>query len=735
MNRQALRPPLRHFVSVSVALRIAAGAVLILVAGAAFYELHTSRRAVIADTERQMARLDMVFAEQTGRAVEAVDLLVLGALETVQAQQPYMDGVGETLRRRIRGVRQLAAIVAVDASGQAIASSDSDRSTTPPATVEALLVRYRANPRAGLLISPPFRVAENKWNALLARPICAADGTLTGMVVGSINLSYFEDFYRAVELNENGAIVLHLRDGTVLARFPHVDKAIGTSFGDLPPFKEVLAHAQAGTLLMESPVDGSIRVTAIRALRAFPLAVMISVEQGRILVDWRREALALVAIALLPGGAVVILLLSLSRRSRQVERLLEQTHAAHGMAEQAKDRLLQQIAEREKAEGALRQAQRIEAIGQLTGGVAHDFNNLLTVVLGNVDILQRRGGGDDGNGVVAARLSAIRSAAERGATLTGHLLAFARRQPLMPKAVDLNATIRGMRDLLDSALGVRVHAHFVLADDLWPAMVDQSQIELVILNLVINARDAMQDGGVVTIETANHRRTETPGTDGPPAGDYVGITVRDTGTGIPPDILARVFEPFFTTKPPGGGSGLGLSQVFGTARQSGGEVRIESEFGRGTAVTVDLPRATIMPLRASGDRRETPLKGTNATILLVDDDDPVRAVTAAMLRELGYNVRDVDSGEAALAALKQDVGTDILLTDLVMSGMNGSQLATAAKAQRPDVSIVFISGYADEIEDTLILGDRLIRKPFRAADLHRAIEAVLVERQEVLSKA
>jgi signal transduction histidine kinase/CheY-like chemotaxis protein len=735
MSRQAPWPPFRPLVSVSVALRVVAVVVLLLVAGAASYALHASRNALIADTERQMARLDMVFAEQTGRAMEAVDLLVMGAQETVQAQQPLLSGVNKTLRRRIRGVRQVAAILVVDATGRPIAASDPDRSSTPPAALEGLLARYRADPHAGLLISPPFRVAENKWNALLARPIGMPDGTLTGMAIGSINLSYFEDFYRSVELNENGAIILHLRDGTVLARFPHVDQAIGTSFGALPPFTEVLAHASSGTLLMESPVDGSIRVTAIRALRAFPLAVMVSVEQGRILADWRHEALALIGVALLLGGAVVILLLSLSRRSHQVERLLDQTHAAHGMAERAKDRLLEQISERERAEGALRQAQRIEAIGQLTGGVAHDFNNLLTVVLGNVDILQRRAPPDGTDGMVLDRLTAIRAAAEKGATLTSHLLAFARRQPLMPKAIDLNATIHGMRDLLDSALGIRAGLNLRLADDLWRTMADPSQIELVILNLVINARDAMSDGGIVTIETANHRRTEAGNADGPPAGDYVGITIRDTGIGIQPDILSRVFEPFFTTKPPGAGSGLGLSQVFGTARQSGGEVHIESEVGRGTAVTVDLPRAIVGPLGTLSDQRVAPLKGTNATILLVDDDEQVRTVTASMLQDLGYSVRAVHSGEAALQVLANDIGTDILLTDLVMPEMNGSQLAAVAKARRADLAVIFISGYADQISGTLDLSDRLIRKPFSAGDLYRVIEAVLAERQNVLSRA
>jgi signal transduction histidine kinase/CheY-like chemotaxis protein len=734
MKRQAQWPPLRQFATVSTALQIVALVVLVLVAGAAFYELHASRGAIIADTERQMARLDMVFAEQTGRAVEVVDLLVLGAAESVQTQPSQIDDLAETLRRRIRGVRQLSALLVYDASGKPIVSTDPDTAVVPDNIVVQILSRYRQDIHIGLIMSPPFRVAENKWNAVLARPTCAPDGTLTGIAVGSINLSYFEEFYRAVELNENGAIILALRDGTVLARFPHVDTAIGTSFGNLPPFTEVLAHGMFGTLLMESPVDGSIRVTAIRALRAFPLAVMVSVEQGRILVDWRHEAWALICVALLLGGAVVFLLLSLSRRSRQVERLLDESHTAREMAEQAKDGLMEQIAERARAEGALRQAQRIDAIGQLTGGVAHDFNNLLMVVLGNVDILQRRAEAD-GNPLMAERLAAIRSAAERGATLTGHLLAFARRQPLMPKPIDLNLTIRGMGHLLSSALGIRAQVRFHLDDDLWAAMVDQSQIELVILNLVLNARDAMPDGGLITIETANRRRLETIGADGPPPGDYVTITVRDTGAGIATDILPRVFEPFFTTKPPGFGSGLGLSQVFGTAKQSGGEVHIVSEVGRGTAVTVDLPRAMVVPMRSAGGRREAKLEGSDATILLVDDDGPVRAVTAAMLQDLGYHVRDVASGDEALAALAQDGGVDVLLTDLVMPGMNGSQLAAAVRAAHPDVSIVFISGYADQVGGALSPDDRLVRKPFGAADLHRAIEAALAERRRVLSKA
>ena len=734
MIRQTKEASLRQSVSVSLALRIVAAFVFILAACATYYALETNRHAVIVQAEHQMARLDMLLAEQTGRAIEAVDRLVVGAVGLLQAPGKSADVITESLAQGIAGVGSLAGVVAFDVAGQQIFCTDPAVTPIPGMIVRTSLERYQADPHAGLTISYPFRDVNKNWRAVLIRPIFGLDGALNGIVAGSIDLGYFEAFYRVVELNENGAVVLHLRDGTVLARFPHVDAAIGTSFGKLPPFTEVLAHAQAGTLLMESPIDGSVRVTAIRALRTLPLAVMVSVEQSRILVDWRHEALALTSVALLLVGAVVVLLLSLSNRSRQVEQLLDSTRVAHNMIEQARDKLLQQISERERAEGALRQAQRIEAIGQLTGGVAHDFNNLLTVVLGNVEILQRRLGKDD-NSLLMDRLTAIRGAAERGATLTGHLLAFARRQPLMPKTIDLNETIRGMEKLLDSALGARADKRLNLAKDLWPALVDRNQIELVILNLVINARDAMPRGGVLTVSTSNRRKTKTSCVDGAPPGDYVTVSVQDTGEGIAPDILARVFEPFFTTKPPGAGSGLGLSQVFGTAKQSGGEVHIKSEVGRGTLITVTLPRSAAAPPRPDGGRIVDKLKGSKATILLVDDDEPVRAVVVMMLRDLGYTVADAGNGEAALSELAKNNHIDILLTDLVMPGMNGLQLAATVRMMQPELPIVFISGYGDQIGVTPDRDERLLRKPFVVNDLYRVIETTLTEQRGVLSKA
>jgi signal transduction histidine kinase/ActR/RegA family two-component response regulator len=737
MSSQQTVARARRLPSVSRPLQAVAVVVLLLIVAASLQQLMSLRNAIVSDTERQMARLDMVFAEQTGRAVETIDFIARTTVETLHesADPPPSRAVFEALlRRRIAGVRQLMALSVADLDGNVLYATDPDTPAVLPAQGLAMLAWHKAHPEPGLRISPPFKAPGGQWTALLTRPCHGPDGNLTGIVAANLSLSYFEDFYRAVELSENGAIILHLRDGTVLARYPHVDAAIGTTMADLPPFKDILAHSMAGTLLMTSPIDGSIRVTAIRALRAYPLAVMVSVDQGPLLADWRFEAWVCVAAAICAIIIVVGLLLLLAHRSRQVERVLAEAQTAHADAEQANRHLKDEMNERERAESTLRQSQRIEAIGQLTGGVAHDFNNLLTVVLGNVDLMLRGRNGAQPDAGAEEKLIAIRSAAERGATLTSHLLAFARRQPLMPRPANLNTVVTAMQDLLGSALGRTAVLKIRLAPDLWAAMVDPTQIELVILNLAINARDAMPTGGVITIETANSHRDIRERPDDPPVGDYVMVTVSDTGTGMTPEVKARAFEPFFTTKAPGSGSGLGLSQVFGTARQLGGGVHIETEVGHGTAVSVFLPRATTpaviaAPGRSNGDMM-SPQKGGGGSVLLVDDDESVRSVIVATLGNLGYRVREADGGSAALRILLQEPDIDILLTDLVMPGMNGVQLADAAQDELPDLPVVYISGYAEAVglSDTQHRR-RLVRKPFRPNELRDQIEAALQEKR------
>jgi signal transduction histidine kinase len=453
---------------------------------------------------------------------------------------------------------------------------------------------------------------------------------------------------------------------------------------------------------------------------------MVSVEEGKLLTDWRQQAWSFVVAAIVGGVMIIGLLLLLARRSRQVELLVGEHRAARDAAEREHQQTLEQIAERERAEAALNQAQRIEAVGQLTGGVAHDFNNLLTVLIGNIDLIQTTGTPELR---MSERLTAMRAAAERGATLTGHLLAFARRQPLLPRPVDLNAVVVGMQDLLASALGRRVQMVMRLADGLWPAMVDPTQIELVILNLAINARDAMPDGGLVTIETSNRHRGSAARAEEPLEGDYVVVTVRDVGTGMTPEVKAKAFEPFFTTKGPGAGSGLGLSQVFGTAHQSGGGVEIDSEVGKGTAVSVFLPRTFVQVERpALPPSVVAEARASGSVVLIVDDDDAVRTTTADILEGFGYTVLQANSADAAMQLVEGNGVIDLLLTDVVMPGVSGPVLARRARVLRPQLPVIFISGYADPegIAGEVRLG-RLVRKPFRTSVLRQQIEEALEE--------
>lgn len=384
--------------------------------------------------------------------------------------------------------------------------------------------------------------------------------------------------------------------------------------------------------------------------------------------------------------------------------------------------LREQIAERERVEATLQQMQRLEAVGQLTAGVAHDFNNLLTVVLTSTSFLIRdleKGNLDKARN----RLQNITDAGERGAKLTGQLLAFSRRQRLVPEAVNLGETVLGMLELLKSTLGGSVLIETTTEPGLWHARVDPTQIELIILNLAINARDAMVIGGTLRLGTSNEVITETPRRpEDPEPGDYVVLSVQDSGSGMSEAVLAKAFEPFFTTKEIGKGSGLGLAQVFGFAKQSGGGARILTEMGVGTTVKVYLPglRNVIQPDDAiSSQPLPVAEHGAQRTILLVDDDPRVREVTALTLDALGYQVREAESGAQALSKLDGEI--DLLLADFAMPGMNGAELAQIARQRYPALPVVFVTGYAElgglDADEAFI-----VQKPYRSEELAEKLQ-------------
>jgi nitrogen-specific signal transduction histidine kinase len=387
------------------------------------------------------------------------------------------------------------------------------------------------------------------------------------------------------------------------------------------------------------------------------------------------------------------------------------------------------VTERRELEEQVRRMQRLESIGQLTGGVAHDFNNLLTVILGNIDLVNDRAGDDER---LRHLTGTIKLAAERGAELSQRLLAFARRQPLQPQAVDVSRLIASMDGLLVRALGEQIDVELVDGTALWPALVDPSQLEAALLNITLNARDAMAEGGKLIIETANQSLTGefVQGHDELQPGEYVMLAITDTGIGMSADVRQRAVEPFFTTKEFGQGSGLGLSMVYGFVKQSGGHLGIDSKVGQGTTVRLYLPRATAEVVVAEAPHRSAlPAVCGGETILVVEDDELVRAYVEGQLRDLGYDVIAMADGPAALRALAENGQVDLLFSDVVMpGGMNGPQLVQAAVRLRPDLKVLFTSGYSESAIADLgrLDGDvQLLQKPYRREDLAARLRQVL----------
>jgi PAS domain S-box-containing protein len=387
-------------------------------------------------------------------------------------------------------------------------------------------------------------------------------------------------------------------------------------------------------------------------------------------------------------------------------------------------------AERLKAtEEALLQSQKMEAVGQLTGGIAHDFNNLLTGIVGSLDLLQTRlNQGRTDN--VARYINAAMTSANRAAALTHRLLAFARRQPLIPKSVDANALVVSLEDLLRRTIGETIDLEIAASDDLWCTLCDPNQLESALLNLAINARDAMPDGGKLTISTANARldsvTAETPALS---PGDYICIGVTDSGVGMSPEVAARAFDPFFTTKPIGQGTGLGLSMIYGFARQSNGHATIDSKLGQGTSVKLYLPRHHGDVTASHGSAvRAAEHAVTGETVLVVEDEPVVRGVILEMLGEQGYRTLEAVDGPSGLRILRTGERIDLLVTDVGLPGMNGRQLADQARETRPDLKILFITGYAESVaisEGFLQPGMEMITKPFDLDHLSQRVRAMI----------
>jgi PAS domain S-box-containing protein len=363
----------------------------------------------------------------------------------------------------------------------------------------------------------------------------------------------------------------------------------------------------------------------------------------------------------------------------------------------------------EQLQQQLAEAQKLDALGQLTGGVAHDFNNLLMIISGSVHIL-KKGIADEPRR--AGAISAIETATRRGATLTNQLLTFARRQSLNPQAVDIAERIAAIRDVLDTGVGSAVTLEFDIERSLWPTVIDVAEFETALVNLVVNARDAMPGGGIVRIATYN----QTLG-DETRAGEYVAISVEDTGVGIAPDVIGNIFNPFFTTKPMGKGTGMGLSQVHGFAHQAGGTVNVESEPGKGTKFTILLPGNVGATAANEAQALESRRSGT---VLLVEDNPDVATVSTSLLEQLGYTVRWAENAEAALREIERD-GVDLVFSDIVMPGeMDGLGLARHLKATKPELPILLASGYSDAAIN--VRGDfPILRKPYEIQQLSRAI--------------
>jgi signal transduction histidine kinase/CheY-like chemotaxis protein len=586
----------------------------------------------------------------------------------------------------------------------------------------------------------------------IAYPVRSETGALKFVLLASFNLNKFAEFHDKRLLAEKDILFVDAK-GTVLAapkgggwREPVGGSIAGSDlfrFAAAPdgePFREVTDRG-GHTQIWGVSRNASIRKAGLYILVGRSKDGLVAAANRRLYEDM---AILAVALLMLLAGLWILTTVSIGRQVGRLAVMAKRLGRGdlsarippphprgelgglmtllNGTAES----LEQQRAAIADLSHKLSQSQKMEAMGQLTGGVAHDFNNLLTVILGNSEHLADRLAGNKELQRIAGDIA---TAAERGSDLTRSLLAFARKQPLRPREVDIAEKILGMEQLLRRTLGEHIECNFTFAPGLWLASVDPGQLATAVLNLVLNARDAMPEGGKLTVEVRNSSLGESDlDVNGEPRpGDYVMVAVTDTGSGMSSEVASRAFEPFFTTKEVGKGTGLGLSMVYGFAQQSGGLVQMQSEPGQGSVVRLFFPRLATPPSEDPPPAERTVTQAERETILLVEDDDMVRAYVENELKALGYRVITASNGPAALELLRRSGEIQLLLTDVVMpGGMFGPELARQATALRPDLKVLFTSGYSqDPVKTPDGINARILTKPFRRQDLAAMLRSAL----------
>jgi two-component system NtrC family sensor kinase len=526
------------------------------------------------------------------------------------------------------------------------------------------------------------------------------DGSFRGVIQLSILPSYFEQFFAKLQTAYTGGYASLVRDdGAVLARYPAFAPDTAKPMASL--ITDAMRRAPAGGFATRvSAADGVERRIGWKKLPNLPVYVMTGIETSAIRAEWLRNMVGYLAF----GLPVTALLLG------AIWIALERTR-----------RLYQEESRRAAAEGALRQAQRMEAIGQLTGGVAHDFNNILMIVKGNVHRLRR----DLSEPKLIRKLDMIETASQRGENLVRQLLTFSRKQNLTPEVIDLSGRVREFRSLLAPSLRGDIEIRIDVPDTIAPVRVDQSELELAVLNLAVNARDAMPNGGIIEIAVrpvrlrgdAAHDKLE---------GEFVALSVADTGSGISKEAIGKIFEPFFTTKEVGKGTGLGLSQVYGFAKQSGGTVTVSSSEGHGAAFTLYLPRSKELPQRSAPVRTDDTEPVAVGAVLVVEDNTEVADIATALLNELGYQVTRVSSAQTALDVLGTGETFDLVFSDVVMpGGMSGVELAHQLRKDYPALPVLLTTGYFNTGDKPLPRGLPVLRKPYDVAELKKAVVAAI----------